>query len=177
MSTWPTYRHNQVPHCLTTELTKFFSEVDSVSVYADLLGMRVSDSPQAMIPPSIMVTLYHPDIVLYNKRSNSVALLEPAHVPWIRLIILTLPGIENKERRSTKSCSPSLIVWEFFVFMVLLNWPHFPASLTSFMNCATFVQDKIMISKSIFRRVFDLAASISKDEFSWQGIFISFKFY
>ena len=61
---------------MTTELAKSFSELSTVSLYADLPGMRASDSQQAIIPPSLLLTPYHPDIVLYNERSTSVALLE-----------------------------------------------------------------------------------------------------
>ena len=58
---------------MTVELTKVVSEVGTISVYADLPGMRASDSPQATIPPSLLITS---DIVFYNESSNSVALLE-----------------------------------------------------------------------------------------------------
>ena len=71
-----TYCHNKVLHCLTTELTNFFSELSTVSVYADLLGMRASDSPQTTIPPYLLTTPYQPDIVLYNEGNNSIVLLE-----------------------------------------------------------------------------------------------------
>ena len=70
-----TYCHNKVPHYLTTELAKSFSELSTVSLYADLPGMCASDSQQATIPPSLLLTPYHPDIVL-NERNTSVALLE-----------------------------------------------------------------------------------------------------
>ena len=42
----------------------------------DLPGMRASDSPQTTIPPSLLITPYRPDIVIYNQINNSVALLE-----------------------------------------------------------------------------------------------------
>jgi len=47
-----------------------------VSLYADLPGMWASDSPQVTIPPSLLSTSYRSDIVIYNDRTNSVALLE-----------------------------------------------------------------------------------------------------
>ena len=59
-----TYHHNQVLQCLTAELKKLLSTAGIVSVYADLPGLRASDSPQATVPPTIPVTSYHPDIVL-----------------------------------------------------------------------------------------------------------------
>ena len=70
-----TYYHNQVLQCLTAELKKLLSTAGIVSVYADLPGLCASDSPQATVPPTILVTSYHPDIVLCNG-SNKVALLE-----------------------------------------------------------------------------------------------------
>ena len=71
-----TYRHNQVLHCLTLELSEFLAELNTVHVYADLPGMRASESPQGTIPSSLMVTSYCPDIVIHNITCNSVALLE-----------------------------------------------------------------------------------------------------
>ena len=48
--------HNYVHlHCLTTELTKLFSELSTILVYADLPGMRASDSPQTTIPPLLIL--------------------------------------------------------------------------------------------------------------------------
>ena len=38
--------------------------------------MRTSESPQGTIPSSLMITPYHPDIVMYNETCNSVVLLE-----------------------------------------------------------------------------------------------------
>ena len=44
--------------------------------YADLPGMRVSDCPQSTIPPFLLITPYWPDLVIFNKSNNSVAMLE-----------------------------------------------------------------------------------------------------
>jgi len=60
---------------MTAELKKLLSTAGIVSVYADLPGLGASDSPQATVPLTIMVTSYHPDIVLCSG-SNKVALLE-----------------------------------------------------------------------------------------------------
>jgi len=51
--------------------------------YADLLGMQASESPQEIIPLSLIVTSYHPDIVIYNETCNLVALL----ALWIPFMI------------------------------------------------------------------------------------------
>ena len=48
-------------------------------IYADLPGMYASASPQATIPPSLITTPYHSDIVICNESTNtysSVVLLE-----------------------------------------------------------------------------------------------------
>jgi len=45
-------------------------------LYADLPGMQASDCSQATIPPSSFITLYHPDLVIYNKGNNSITMLE-----------------------------------------------------------------------------------------------------
>ena len=71
-----TFRHNQVLYCLASELSNFVAGQCMVSVYADLPGMRASDSPQTTIPPSLLIIPYRPDIVIYNQINNSVALLE-----------------------------------------------------------------------------------------------------
>ena len=38
--------------------------------------MRASEFPQGTVPISLMVTSYHPDIVIYHVTSNFIALLE-----------------------------------------------------------------------------------------------------
>jgi len=49
----------------------------TVSVYTDLPGLHASDSPQAIVPlATLLVTSFHPDIVLHNESGNLVALLE-----------------------------------------------------------------------------------------------------
>ena len=70
-----TYRHNQVLNCLAIELSKLLPG-SCISLYADLPGLRASDCPQSTIPPSVLVTSYRPDLVIYNRSSNSVAMLE-----------------------------------------------------------------------------------------------------
>ena len=46
-----TYQHNQVLHCLASKLSDFLSGFNTIHVYADLPGMRASESPQGTIPP------------------------------------------------------------------------------------------------------------------------------
>ena len=74
------YRHNRVLNCLTTELSEALSK--QYTVYADLPGWWASDSPQTTVPPSILITPNHLDIVIHNKESNAVALLELTFFLW-----------------------------------------------------------------------------------------------
>jgi len=50
-----TFHHNQFLYCLASELSNFVAGQCMVSVYADLPGMRASDSPQTTIPPSLLI--------------------------------------------------------------------------------------------------------------------------
>ena len=94
-----------------------------VSVYADLPGMRASDSPQTTIPPSLLITPYRPDIVIYNQINNSVTLLELIlRVPWTQSIILNLLEIVSRGRQNTSKFCQDLIVWEFPVPTIQLNY-------------------------------------------------------
>ena len=65
-----------VLHCLATELLKYFAGSSVILPYTDLPGMQASDCPQATIPPSLPITLYRPDLVIYNKENNSIFMLE-----------------------------------------------------------------------------------------------------
>ena len=71
-----TYRHDGVLHCLATEISKHFAGSSVVSLYADLPGIRASDCPQSTIPPSLIITSYCPDLVIYNQEINSLVMLE-----------------------------------------------------------------------------------------------------
>jgi len=57
-------------------LSRILTKSHTIHVYADLPGMKVSILPQSTISPSQTVTLYYPDIVIYNQSSNSAVLLE-----------------------------------------------------------------------------------------------------
>ena len=69
-------RHDQVLHCIVSNLSGLLVESQAIHVYADLPGMYASMSPQATVPPSLIITPYHPDIVIHNKSTNAVVLLE-----------------------------------------------------------------------------------------------------
>ena len=70
--------YDKVLHCLATdhELLKYFAGSSVILPYTDLPGMRASDCPQATIPPSPLITSYRQDLVIYNKGSNSIFMLE-----------------------------------------------------------------------------------------------------
>jgi len=73
------YRHNLVLHRVVSNLSSVFAGSQTnktIHVYADLLGMHASVSPQVTIPPTLLVTFYRPDIVIYNESINSIALLD-----------------------------------------------------------------------------------------------------
>ena len=57
-------------------LTNAFTDRPSIQVFADLNNHRACEAPQATIPTSILITPYHPDIVVYNSQVHSVTMLE-----------------------------------------------------------------------------------------------------
>ena len=61
---------------LATGLSHVFAESQPIHVYAELPGMHASVFLLATILPTLIVTSYRPDIVIYNESTNSVALLE-----------------------------------------------------------------------------------------------------
>ena len=65
-----TYRHNQVLHCLALKLSEFLSSLSTIHVYADLPGMRASESPQGTIP-SLIITPYRPYLPFLPSVINS----------------------------------------------------------------------------------------------------------
>ncbi|XP_065896220.1 uncharacterized protein [Dysidea avara] len=71
-----TYRHNQVLFTLISQLITLFSDCQMVSVYADLQGHRFNDSPPETIPSNVLVTPYRPDVVIYNRHSASMGIIE-----------------------------------------------------------------------------------------------------
>ena len=71
-----TYRHNQVLFTLISQLITLFSDCQMVSVYVDLQGHRFNDSPPETIPSNVLVTPYRPDVVIYNRHSASMGIIE-----------------------------------------------------------------------------------------------------
>jgi len=48
----------------------------SLKCFADLPDFHADNTIQYTIPASLFITPYHPDIVIYNPQSSSIALLE-----------------------------------------------------------------------------------------------------
>ena len=78
-----------------------------LSVYADLHGMRASDSPQTTIPPLLLITPYPPDIVIYNQINNSVALLE------LTCPLESVHHLESARKRKQRKTEYQQILSEF----------------------------------------------------------------
>ena len=65
-------------HCPTSKLSDFLASYRLTIIY-DLLGSyasHASEFPQGIIPSSLIVIPYCPDIVFYNEKCNLVALFE-----------------------------------------------------------------------------------------------------
>ena len=159
-----TFRHNQVLYCLASELLKFVAGQCMVSVYADLPGMRASDSPQTTIPPSLLITPYRPDIVIYNQINNSVALLE------LTCPLDSVHHLESARERKQGKTEYQQILSEFdrlgtpcsyYTIELSVLGHYLPSSLSSFQNCVNFIQNEITMTCSNCRRIFDLAAAAS----------------
>ena len=143
-----TFRHNQVLYCLTSELSNFVAGQCMLSVYADLPGMRASDSPQTTIPPLLLITPYRPDIVIYNQMNNSVALLE------LTCPLDSVHHLESARERKQKKTEYQQILLEFDRLGILCSYytielsvlgHYLPSSLSSFQNCVNFIQNEITI--------------------------------
>ena len=82
----PIFNHNHnhnhidiIKYCkftLFSQLITLFSDCQMVSVYADLQGHRFNDSPPETIPSNVLVTPYRPDVVIYNRHSASMGIIE-----------------------------------------------------------------------------------------------------
>ena len=157
-----TFCHNQVLYCLASELSKFVAGQCMVSVYADLPGMRASDSPQTTIPPSLLITPYRPDIAIYNQINNSVALLE------LTCPLDSVHHLESARERKQRKTEYQQILSEFdrlgtpcsyYTIELSVLGHYLPSSLSSFQNCVNFIQNEITMTRSNCRRIFDLAAA------------------
>ena len=157
-----TYRHNQVLHCLASKLSDFLSGFNTIHVYADLPGMRASESPQGTIPPSLIITSYRPDIVIYNETCNLVALLElTCPLDSIHHLESARDRKQSKEEYHQLSSEfDRLGVPCFYDTVELSVLGHYlQSSLSSLYNIMNFVQQPI--SKSQCRKIFDEAAGLS----------------
>ena len=124
--------------------------------------MRASDCPQSTIP-FLLITPYRPDLVIFNKSNNSVAMLE---------LTCPLESVQNlesarepkqgkKEYQEIQSEFYRLGVCCFYSTIELSVSGHYLSPSLSSLQTINFVDETTMISKSSCRRIFDLAASIS----------------
>ena len=156
-----TYRHNQVLHCLASKLSDFLSGSNTIHVYADLPGMRASESPQGTIPPSLLITSYHPDVI-YNATRSLVVLLElTCPLDSIHHLESARDRKQSKEEYLQLSSEfDHLGVPCFYDTVELSVLGHYlQSSLSSLYNMMSFVQQPI--SKSQRRKIFDEAAGLS----------------
>jgi len=125
----------------------------------NLCGRRASNSPLVTVPPSIFITPYRPDIVIHNKASDAVALLE---------LTCPLDSLNNhlESARSHKlgkeayqlllSELDRLGIANYYDTIEISVLGHYlPISLTSFRNCVNFIQSDFTFSKSQCKRIFD----------------------
>ena len=148
--------------CLFTELSKVLT--DQCIVYADLPGRRASDSSQATIPPALLIMPYRPDIVIHNKESNSVALLELTFpLDSVRHLELARDRkLKKEEYQLLLSELDHLGIVNFYDTIEMSVLGHYlPSSSSSFRNYVNFVQNNFTMLKSQCKRIFDLAAAIS----------------
>ena len=109
-----TYRHNQVLFTLVSQLTTLFSDCQIVSVYADLQGFHFNDAPPETIPSNVLVTPYRPDVVIYNRHSASMGIIE---------LTCPLDSIQHMESaRSHKLCKPEYV--QILAELDRLKIPH-----------------------------------------------------
>jgi len=158
-----TFRHNQVLKCLATEISKLFSGSSSVFLYADLPGLHASDCPQATIPVSLLVTPYRPDLVIYNRSSNCVAMMELTcpldSVERLQSARDYKQGkqeylmIQSELHRLGVDCSYSTVE-------VSVLGHYLTSSLSSLQASINFIYEN-SISKSHSRKILDQAASAS----------------
>ena len=86
---------------LVSQLTTLFSDCQIVSVYADLHGFRFNDAPPETIPSNVLVTPYRPDVVIYNRNSASMGIIE---------LTCPLDSMQHMESAcSRKLCKPEYV--------------------------------------------------------------------
>ena len=59
-----------------SKLTALFADLQDVRAYADLNGFRFNESPQEIIPSTVLITPYRPDLILYNSHSSLMGIIE-----------------------------------------------------------------------------------------------------
>ena len=65
-----------IKFCIVSKFTTLFADHQDVSVYADLNGFRFNESSQEIIPSTVLITPYRPDLILYNSHSSLMGIIE-----------------------------------------------------------------------------------------------------
>ena len=159
-----TYRHDQVLYCIVSNLSGLLAESQTTHVYADLPGMYASMSPQAIIPPSLIVTPYRPDIVIHNESTNTVVLLE------LTCPLDSIQHLESaRDRKQTKEDYLQILSeldrlgtpCYYNTIEISVLGHYLQSSLSSVCNALNFIQQAIVISRSQCRKLLDEAAGLS----------------
>ena len=131
------YRHNLVLHCVVSNLSSVFAGSQTnktIHVYAGLLGMHASVSPQVTIPPTLLVIFYRPDIVIYNESTNSIALLD---------LTCTLYSIYHLE--SARDCKQTKEDYLLVLSKLDKSSSHYlQSSLSSLYSAFSFIQATLL---------------------------------
>jgi len=155
-----TYRHNQVLRCLASELFKFLTGQSIISLYADLPECGQVTPPRQQF---LLSTPYHPDIVIYNDRTNLVALLE------LTCPLDSLDHLESardhkqgkQEYQQILSEFDQLGVPCFYDTIEMSVLGHYLTSSSSLQNCVNFIQKGTVMMKLHCRKILDLVAVVS----------------
>ena len=101
------------------------------------------------IPPSLLITAYRPDIVIYNQINNSVALLE------LTCPLDSVHHLEPARERKQGKTEYQQILSEFDRLGIPCSYHtielsvlghYLPSSLSSFQNCVNFIQNQITMT-------------------------------
>jgi len=69
-----TWRHDWVLSTITSSLRRYIPT--ETTIYADFPNLRATEHPISTIPPSILITLLKPDLVLLHNDDNQATVIE-----------------------------------------------------------------------------------------------------
>ena len=158
-----TFRHNQVLSILASSLIDIFADTPFVKVFADLPNFYANDAPQATIP-SDLITSYRPDIVIYNTKCPSIALLElTCPLDSSQHIQAARDRKQNKvEYLQLLAEFDHLNISNYYDTIEISVLGHYqPSTVTNLLNLLTFVHPVVKPSRSAIKKLLDTAASAS----------------